>query len=282
MVKGRSTFFAFCIAAGLLVSAGEFGVSVAGAGPADSPAAPGELLSHGYDALSENRPDLARKIFQTLLNAYPRSNEAATAADELALLEDDAGARGDSGPAPEDEGRSAPPSGKDAPRQIPPPREPRQPSVEQVAKARMRFLVEVGDRVFFAENSDTLGGRARTIVEAQARWLKAATALGVTIIGRAADGGTSAENIALSLARARAVEAKLIEAGVAPERIKVEARGAGDAIATCSSAMCQAQNRHAESYLRLLGRASEQMSGTLGGAIVRDDTRREASRATAR
>lgn len=87
MLKGRSQFVGLMLVAGLLFAAGEFGVSVAGAGQTRATAGPGDLLSDAYDALSEDRPDLARKIFQTLLNAYPQSTEAARAADELASLE---------------------------------------------------------------------------------------------------------------------------------------------------------------------------------------------------
>ncbi len=87
MLKRSSHLTGAVLVAGLLFAAGEFGVSVAGAGQTHARAAPGDLLSDAYDALSEDRADLARKIFQTLLNAYPHSTEAARAADELAALD---------------------------------------------------------------------------------------------------------------------------------------------------------------------------------------------------
>lgn len=134
-------------------------------------------------------------------------------------------------------------------------------SAEQVERTRNRFLIDVGDRVFFAQNSASLGGRARAIVEAQARWLKRAPSLQVTVIGRAADGGSGKDDADLSLARARAVEAKLIEGGVARERIRIEARGGSDPVATCASALCQAQNRHVQSMIGYAGMGTSQLSG---------------------
>jgi peptidoglycan-associated lipoprotein len=159
-------------------------------------------------------------------------------------------------------------------------------SSERLRKLRFRFLAEVGDRVFFAENSATIGGRARAILEAQGRWLKAAKGLDVTIIGRSADGLDKDASAALSMARAKAVEAKLIEAGVPPERIKIEARGSADPVATCDSAMCRAQNRHAESLLGMPGMGGHagrpQVLGGAGDTTGRTPPRTASTRTLAR
>lgn len=279
MLKGRSQFAGAVLIAGLLFAAGEFGVSVAGAGPAHSRAAPGELLSDAYDALGEDRADLARKIFQTLLNAYPHSTEAARAADELAALESAGfGPSEDEPDADADEnlrGSADPGAVAPAAAAAPRPKLKTPASAEALRRARHRFLIDVGDRVFFAENSDAIGGRARATLEAQARWLKTAESFEITIIGRAADGGSAGDNRSLSLARARAVEAKLVEAGVARERIKVEARGADDPVATCTQPLCEAHNRHVESLLRYPGMETSEASKTTGNSRVRGaDARR--------
>lgn len=280
MRKSRSQFAGVLAIAGLLFAAGEFGVSVAGAGQTHARAAPGDLLSDAYDALSEDRADLARKIFQTLLNAYPHSTEAARAADELDALEK-AGFGADADGAGSDDtavtGREDPDgeltkrhghSAASRPAVRPPSKSAA--SAEGLRRARYRFLVDVGDRVFFAENSDALGGRARATLEAQARWLKAAGGFDLTIVGRAADGGSAADNRALALARARAVQAKLVEAGVAPERLRVESRGSDDPVAICTQPLCEAHNRHVESLLRYPGTETSQAPRDAGRAMSRE------------
>jgi peptidoglycan-associated lipoprotein len=141
-------------------------------------------------------------------------------------------------------------------------------SAEQMRRTRNRFLIDVGDRVFFAQNSAVLGGRARAVVESQARWLKKMPSLQVTVVGRAADGGSSKDDADLSLARARAVEAKLIEGGVPATRIRVEARGNTDPVATCANALCQAQNRHAESLISYAGMGTSQLTEQPAGAMA--------------
>lgn len=245
----------------LTLSAGQMSISVAGAGPATGTAAsPGDLLGDAYDALDANRVDLARKIFQTLLDAYPRSNEATRAADELANMDAQDGDKAD----------VAPPGESRAVRELAEEEERRAgasvlPQDEQrLTKARMRFLTDVGDRVFFAENSDSLGGRARAVLEGQARWLKTFDSFHITVIGRAADSGSAQDDAQLASARANAVRARLIEDGVAPERIRVETRGRTDPVATCTAPMCAAQNRHVESLLRYPGEEGARVSGADG------------------
>ena len=287
------------------------------------------MLTDGYDALRIGRTDLAKQIFETLRAAYPNASEARTATEELEILkgrdrqsiapravgipparavpsrppaaepEPAAGANdpddhpygyGDeTGTAEAGRDGTDGDTGRDIGRDRA--ETPAGPvTAEQIRKARFRFLTEVGDRVFFAESSATIGGRARAILEAQARWIKAVNGLDVTIIGRAADGGNADDNAALSLARAKAVEAKLIEAGVPRERIRIEARGSKDPVATCEEAMCQAQNRHVESLLRLPGQPASFVTGeaTDGAGAGKappgpgDSTRRAAIRALAR
>ena len=286
MLKRGSHLTGAFLVAGLLFAAGEAGVSVAGAGQTHARAAPGDLLSDAYDALSEDRADLARKIFQTLLNAYPHSTEAARAADELAALE--SAGIGPDGSESEDtpdtglqdqvEERNEQPSDGATPPRAARPTAKGPAAAEALQRARYRFLTDVGDRVFFAENSDALGGRARATLEAQARWLKAAGGFDLTIIGRAADGGSAGDNRALALARAQAVQAKLVEAGVAPERIRVDSRGSDDPVATCTQPLCEAHNRHVESLLRYPGMETSQRPVAAGKALAGGASREAGSR----
>ena len=111
--------------------------------------------------------------------------------------------------------------------------------------AAAEFQTQVGDRVFFSEGSAELGARARVALEAQAAWLKRNRALAVTIEGHAHDAGATDHNLEVSWRRADAVRRRLIESGVAPERIRTAAYGRERPIAECGEAWCAAQNRRA-------------------------------------
>ena len=102
-------------------------------------------------------------------------------------------------------------------------------------------------------NSASIGGRARTVLEAEARWLKAHPDVKIKIIGRADDGGSGEDGKVLSAKRAEAVRDKLVEAGVPASRLGLEARGSGEPVATCKSALCQAQNRNVETLIAPAG-----------------------------
>jgi len=282
MIRGRSKFGVFALAVWLAYAAG--GVCVARADPAKTASGPADLLSDGFDALDAGRTDLARKIFETILSSYPRSTQAAAASEALTSLDDEGGINGDTAAGyPTDDTEARKPArtdpvradnGLDASLDIAPGKHlPRAQgglivSAEQMRRTRNRFLIDVGDRVFFAQNSAVLGGRARAVVESQARWLKKMPSLQVTVVGRAADGGSSKDDADLSLARARAVEAKLIEGGVPAARIRVEARGNTDPVATCANALCQAQNRHAESFISYAGMGTSQLTEQPAGEMA--------------
>ena len=71
----------------------------------------------------------------------------------------------------------------------------------------------------FADRSAELSGRARAAIEAQAHWLTRKSGLIIMVEGHADDSGTSDDNMTLSRLRADAVRQRLIELGVAKERI---------------------------------------------------------------
>ncbi len=114
-----------------------------------------------------------------------------------------------------------------------------------VPLAAAEFQTQVGDRVFFSEGSAELGARARIALEAQATWLKRHTALAVTIEGHADEAGAISHNLEVSRRRAEAVRRRLIESGVAPERIHTAAYGRERPIAECGEPRCAVQNRRA-------------------------------------
>ena len=133
----------------------------------DNAQLPDEMLQDGLEALSDGEQSLAGHLFEQLILAFPGSTEADRAQRELSLLESDSRPRTD--PAPREASARQ--------------------GVADSAVLRMKFAVEAGDRVFFAENSAVIGGRARALLENQARWLQARPNLRITIIGRADDGG---------------------------------------------------------------------------------------------
>lgn len=124
------------------------------------------------------------------------------------------------------------------------------------ASPAIEFQTQVGDRVFFADGSAELGTRARGALEAQAAWLKRHATLSVTIEGHADDAGMSAHNFEVSRRRAEAVRQRLIECGVAPERIHIKAYGRDRLIAECTAPGCAAQNRRAVTIVGPSGAAS--------------------------
>ncbi len=100
-----------------------------------------------------------------------------------------------------------------------------------------------GDRVFFGPGSARLGAKARSVLSAQAQWMKLRPKFGALISGYADDPGSAQRNQDLASKRADAVRQRLINEGVDADRIVIEALGRNEAIAVCRSRMCQAQNR---------------------------------------
>jgi len=108
-----------------------------------------------------------------------------------------------------------------------------------------QFQSAVGDRVFFSEASAELGTRGRLALQAQAEWLVRYPQLSIVVEGHADDGGGIAHNLSLSRQRAEVVQHRLVQMGVAPERIRIAAFGRERLIADCAAAACAAQNRRA-------------------------------------
>jgi peptidoglycan-associated lipoprotein len=184
-----------------------------------------ELLVDGMDAAADHADESARRLFNKLIAVFPTSPEASRARSALLSLDSDDGDRAAVRAAIQAE------------------------AAERTLEYRHAFLITVGDRVFFAENSATLGGRARSIIKNQARWLKVRPALTVTVIGRADDGGDRTTARMLSQQRSEAVRDQLIEAGLDPLRIEIRPVGTDDRLATCASALCRAENRNAEVFI---------------------------------
>ena len=93
-------------------------------------------------------------------------------------------------------------------------------------------------------------------------------AVAVTIEGHADDAGAIDHNLEMSRRRAEAVRRRLIESGVAPERIRTVAYGRERPIAECGEPRCAAQNRRAVTVVGAPAAAS--IAGRQGGAEPRD------------
>ncbi len=147
--------------------------------------------------------------------------------------------------------RRAAPSNRNTARAKPIRRPPIQPPATRVSAAlEERFILEAGDRVFFGLGSAELGGRARTVINAQARWLGKRPELDVTVEGYADDPPLlPAQQAALSKKRAEAVRQRLIAQGVAPGRLSIVPWGRERRLSNCAESACAAQNRRAITVL---------------------------------
>lgn len=105
------------------------------------------------------------------------------------------------------------------------------------------FKAVAGDRIFFSDASSAIGGRARLILREQAEWLRRHPELGIRIEGHADDTGTHEHNVEMSRQRAESVRERLVEDGIAAERITLAAAGRDQRVAVCPQPECTAQNR---------------------------------------
>lgn len=192
----------------------------------DEPAA--ELLQDALEAKRDGDLDLAREILEYLARRHPGTSESIEANKVLRAIGPSDGAES-SNDAEDITQLQRDPSDWDG--------------------LQKDFVTATGDRVFFPENSAKLGGRARSQIVMQARWLSKRPDIRVTLVGRADDGGGKEAALKLSDARANAVKNALIEAGIDGERIVIEARGSRDPLAVCRSSLCRSQNRMVETVI---------------------------------
>jgi outer membrane protein OmpA-like peptidoglycan-associated protein len=123
------------------------------------------------------------------------------------------------------------------------------PPVGLQKSAQDDLRATAGDLVFFSDGSAELGARARKALSAQAAWLARHPDRSIIIEGHADQEGAAGELRRLSEARAEAVRARLVEEGVAPERIRVVGHAAERRIAICADNGCASQNRRAATII---------------------------------
>ena len=119
------------------------------------------------------------------------------------------------------------------------------PGAGAVPGSEQDFTVNVGDRVFFAEDQSTLSPEAQETLRRQAQWLNQYGAVTVQVEGHADERGTREYNIALSARRATAAREYLISQGVKASRISSIAYGKERPAALCDAEQCWSQNRRA-------------------------------------
>jgi peptidoglycan-associated lipoprotein len=107
------------------------------------------------------------------------------------------------------------------------------------------FSASGGDRVFFADSSDDVGGRGRRVLREKASWLQRYPQVFVRIEGYADDTGNDETNSTIALRRAEAVRDELVTAGLAPTRLHITVFGRESLLSPCASPECAAQNRRA-------------------------------------
>lgn len=105
------------------------------------------------------------------------------------------------------------------------------------------LVANVGDRIFFGYDRFDLDPEARSVLDAQARWLEQYPTLSVTVEGHADERGTREYNLALGERRANSVKNYLVALGVSPARINTISYGKERPAVPGSDESAWAQNR---------------------------------------
>jgi peptidoglycan-associated lipoprotein len=111
------------------------------------------------------------------------------------------------------------------------------------------FFLNVGDRIFFNENSAELSPTAIATLDKQADWLVRYSNYRITVEGHSDEKSPKPKNMALSNQRALAVRGYLTSKGVEPARVRVVAYGKERRVATCNDMSCWSQNRRVVTVL---------------------------------
>jgi peptidoglycan-associated lipoprotein len=107
------------------------------------------------------------------------------------------------------------------------------------------LVQNVGDRVFFATNENSLSGDARATLDRQADWLGKFPQNNVQIAGNCDERGTEEYNLALGERRANSARDYLVAKGVSSARITTISYGKDRPTALGSDEAAWSQNRNA-------------------------------------
>jgi peptidoglycan-associated lipoprotein len=111
------------------------------------------------------------------------------------------------------------------------------------------FFLNVGDRIFFDENSAELSPTALATLNKQGEWLVRYSNYRITIEGHSDEKGSKEKNMKLSHQRADAVRGYLTSKGIEPPRVRTVFFGREKRVATCNDMSCWSQNRRVVTVL---------------------------------
>ena len=124
------------------------------------------------------------------------------------------------------------------------------PPVSSVAPGSTQdFFLNVGDRVFFNENSAELTPVSLATLDKQAEWLVKYPNYRITIEGHSDEKGPKEKNTKLSNQRAQAVRGYFVAKGLEPTRMHTVFFGRERRVATCNEMSCWSQNRRVVTVL---------------------------------
>lgn len=112
------------------------------------------------------------------------------------------------------------------------------------------FILNVGRRIYFAQDSANLDSVARATLDKQASWLNLNTRWLVKLQGFSDDSGSPGSMLTLSQKRADAVMAYLASKGVDPKRMWAKGYGNDREVRDCNDRSCKVQNRRVVVNLR--------------------------------
>ncbi|WP_275785708.1 OmpA family protein [Pararhizobium gei] len=112
------------------------------------------------------------------------------------------------------------------------------------------FILNVGRRIYFSEDSAKLDSVALVTLDNQAAWLNNNPGWLLKLQGFADDSGSDAQMVALSQKRAGAVMAYLVTRGVDPQRMWAKGYGKDREVRDCADRSCKVQNRRVVANLR--------------------------------
>ena len=107
------------------------------------------------------------------------------------------------------------------------------------------FSSTVGDTTLFKVNQSVIEPDYRSLLDAQANWIKENSIPSVTIEGHADEQGTREYNLALGARRATAVRNYLVSKGVPETILSVVTYGKERPLKICSDESCWSKNRRA-------------------------------------
>lgn len=112
------------------------------------------------------------------------------------------------------------------------------------------LVANVGDRVFYALDSSSLSGDARTTLDRQAAWLARYPQVSIQMAGNCDERGTAEYNLALGQRRANAARDYLVARGVSSARVTTISYGKERPTALGSDDQAYSQNRNAATSVR--------------------------------